>query len=180
MRKKTQTAKTPPAAADVQKEQPLAQAEEAGGKPEAEQEPGAEPVCGQEPDEEPAPPPQPGEEPDPSAEQDALAALQADCDALRKELCEARARLAAYAAGIDATMVGDAVTLATAQAGPEADEAVLAEALQTVLRRHPEWRASSGRSGGFVLGAAPQPAQRREPTGEPAHYPWNRYREARL
>ena len=155
-----------PAAADAQ---PFEPEEELPGE-----EPQGEPPAAQE---EPAPAAQPEAESEEPAQQDALAALQADNETLRQALCEARARLAAYAAGIDAAMVGDAVTLAAAQAGPDADEAALTEALQTVLGRHPEWRAAKNRrSGGFVLGADPQLAQQREAADAPARHPWNRYR----
>ena len=58
------------------------------------------------------------------------------------ELIEARAQLAAFKSGIAANAVEDAVCLAIhdAQKNGTVDENSVAEALKSVLERHPEWK----------------------------------------
>lgn len=93
---------------------------------------------------------QPGQEP-PTAEQDSENA------ALRTELLQAQGKLAAYAAGVAPGMIDDAVTLAMAEASKagEVTEAAVTKAMEAVLKRHPEWKATEGKqkTGGFKLGA---------------------------
>lgn len=76
---------------------------------------------------------------------------------LRRQLLEARGQNAAYAAGVAPGMVDDAVTLAMAEAAKagEVTEAAVAKAMEAVLKRHPEWKASGSDKpkGGFKLGA---------------------------
>lgn len=77
--------------------------------------------------------------------------------ALRTQLLNAQGRLAAYAAGVAPDMVDDAVTLAMAEAAKsgEITETSVNSAMDAVLKRHPEWKADSGkkRTGGFKIGA---------------------------
>lgn len=105
---------------------------------------------------------------------------------LQTELLEARGQLAAYAAGVDPSKVGDAVILATAEAQKEGDltEAGVTKAMDNVLKRHPEWKASgsdgkkSG-SGGFKLGADPDKAGNGKKSGGKSNgntKRWNRYK----
>ena len=105
---------------------------------------------------------------------------------LQTELLEARGQLAAYAAGVDPSKVGDAVILATAEAQKEGDltEAGVTKAMSNVLKRHPEWKASGGDgkksgSGGFKLGADPDKAGNGKKTGGKSNgntKRWNRYK----
>lgn len=105
---------------------------------------------------------------------------------LEAELLEARGQLAAYAAGVDPSKVGDAVILATAEAQKEGDltEAGVTKAMANVLKRHPEWKASgsdgkkSG-TGGFKLGADPDKASNGKKSGGKSNgntKRWNRYK----
>lgn len=105
---------------------------------------------------------------------------------LEAELLEARGQLAAYAAGVDPSKVGDAVILATAEAQKEGDltEAGVTKAMANVLKRHPEWKASgsdgkkSG-AGGFKLGADPDKSSGGKKTdGKPGGNSkrWNRFK----
>lgn len=105
---------------------------------------------------------------------------------LEAELLEARGQLAAYAAGVDPSKVGDAVILATAEAQKEGDltEAGVTKAMANVLKRHPEWKASGSdgkksNTGGFKLGADPDKAGSGKKTGDKANANskrWNRYK----
>lgn len=100
---------------------------------------------------------------------------------LASDLLAARSKLAAYAAGVAPDMIADAVTLATAEAGPGADEAAVTKAMQAVLKRHPEWKADGEKkkSGGFKLGADPDKAGGRKPGGGDAPKNakrWNRFK----
>lgn len=105
---------------------------------------------------------------------------------LQTELLEARGQLAAYAAGVDPSKVGDAVILATAEAQKEGDltEAGVTKAMANVLKRHPEWKASGGDgkksgSGGFKLGADPDKASNGKKSGGKSNgntKRWNRYK----
>lgn len=105
---------------------------------------------------------------------------------LQTELLEARGQLAAYAAGVDPSKVGDAVILATAEAQKEGDltEAGVTKAMANVLKRHPEWKASGGDgkksgSGGFKLGADPDKAGNGKKSGGKSNgntKRWNRYK----
>lgn len=90
---------------------------------------------------------------------DAPAQDQPDTDEvaeLRRQLLEARGQNAAYAAGVVPGMVDDAVTLAMAEAAKtgEVNEAAITKAMEAVLKRHPEWKASGTDKpkGGFKLG----------------------------
>lgn len=78
-------------------------------------------------------------------------------------------------------MVADAITLARAEAGPGADEAAIAAAMQRVLERHPEWKAPTAAkktTGGFQLGADPDAAAKpTAPQKDPAGAKrWNRFK----
>ena len=105
---------------------------------------------------------------------------------LEAELLEARGQLAAYAAGVDPSKVGDAVILATAEAQKEGDltEAGVTKAMANVLKRHPEWKApgSDGKksgAGGFKLGADPDKSSGGKKTdGKPGGNSkrWNRFK----
>ena len=75
----------------------------------------------------------------------------------------------------------DAITLARAEAGPGADEAAIAAAMQRVLERHPEWKAPAAAkktTGGFQLGADPDAAAKpTAPQKDPAGAKrWNRFK----
>lgn len=105
---------------------------------------------------------------------------------LEAELLEARGQLAAYAAGVDPSKVGDAVILATAEAQKEGDltEAGVTKAMANVLKRHPEWKASgsdgkkSG-AGGFKLGADPDKSSGGKKSGDKSggnSKRWNRFK----
>ena len=105
---------------------------------------------------------------------------------LQTELLEARTQLAAYAAGVDPSKVGDAVILATAEAQKEGDltEAGVTKAMANVLKRHPEWKASgsdgkkSG-AGGFKLGADPDKSSGGKKSGDKSggnSKRWNRFK----
>ena len=105
---------------------------------------------------------------------------------LEAELLEARGQLAAYAAGVDPSKVGDAVILATAEAQKEGDltEAGVTKAMANVLKRHPEWKASgsdgkkSG-AGGFKLGADPDKSSGGKKPGDKSggnSKRWNRFK----
>lgn len=105
---------------------------------------------------------------------------------LEAELLEARGQLAAYAAGVDPSKVGDAVILATAEAQKEGDltEAGVTKAMANVLKRHPEWKASgsdgkkSG-AGGFKLGADPDKSSGGKKSGNQSggnSKRWNRFK----
>ena len=105
-----------------------------------------------------------------------------EAEQLAKDLLLARSQLAAHAAGVAPNMIADAVTLATAEAGPDADEAAVTKAMQTVLKRHPEWMAADEgkkKSGGFKLGADPDKGTgTRKPGGDaPKNVKrWNRFK----
>jgi len=80
-------------------------------------------------------------------------------DALAEELLLARAENAAYKSGVRPDAVEDAVYLALRDArrdGAAADEASIAKALEGVLERHPEWKASGSKPKGFRIGAERQ------------------------
>ena len=105
---------------------------------------------------------------------------------LEAELLDARGQLAAYAAGVDPSKVGDAVILATAEAQKEGDltEAGVTKAMANVLKRHPEWKASgsdgkkSG-AGGFKLGADPDKSSGGKKSGDKSggnSKRWNRFK----
>lgn len=105
---------------------------------------------------------------------------------LEAELLEARGQLAAYAAGVDPSKVGDAVILATAEAQKEGDltEAGVTKAMANVLKRHPEWKASGSdgkksSAGGFKLGADPDKSSGGKKTGDQSggnSKRWNRFK----
>ena len=94
------------------------------------------------------------------AQEESEAPASGDSDetaALRRELLQARGRLAAYASGVAHGMIDDAVTLAMAEAAGEGEvtEASLTKAMEAVLKRHPEWKTqeNKAKTGGFRLGA---------------------------
>lgn len=132
---------TPP-----QEEQPQEQEDE-------EQEAEEEPSGGEEQEEDPQEEQPPEEQPGAPAQEPA----SDESARLRAQLLNAQGRLAAYDAGVAPAMVDDAVTLAMAEAAKtgEVTEATVASAMDAVLKRHPEWKADSGRkkTGGFKIGA---------------------------
>lgn len=84
-------------------------------------------------------------------------------EALRRELTIARAQLAAIQADVDPRAAADAVILAVyglEQEGKTPDEKSIAAALDKVLERHPEWKASK-------TPVAPEKAGAGEPQKEP-------------
>lgn len=105
---------------------------------------------------------------------------------LESELLEARSQLAAYAAGVDPSKIGDAVILATAEAQKEGDltQAGVTKAMANVLKRHPEWKASGGDgkksgAGGFKLGADPDKSSGSKKSGDKSgsnSKRWNRFK----
>lgn len=100
---------------------------------------------------------------------------------VKAALLAANCEIAAYKAGVDSAMVADAITLARAEAGPGADEAAIAAAMQRVLERHPEWKAPTAAkktTGGFRLGADPDAAAKpTAPQKDPAGAKrWNRFK----
>lgn len=101
---------------------------------------------------------------------------------LRRQLLQARGQIAAYAAGVAPAMVEDAVTLAMAEAskGGEVTESSVAKAMETVLKRHPEWKqnASDKTKGGFRLGADRDATSNTGRTGNVSQNTkrWNRFK----
>lgn len=100
---------------------------------------------------------------------------------LRSDLLQAQGKLAAYAAGVAPGMVDDAVTLAMAEAAKSGDvtEATVTKALDAVLKRHPEWKASGTDKpkGGFRLGADRDSGGSKKPSGNNNSVKrWNRFK----
>ncbi len=105
---------------------------------------------------------------------------------LQTELLEARGQLAAYAAGVDPSKLGDAVILAIAEAQKSGDttEAGVNKAMSNVLKRHPEWKPAGGDgkksgSGGFKLGVDPDKAgsgKKSDGKSNGNSKRWNRYK----
>lgn len=102
--------------------------------------------------------------------------------ALKRELLETRGQLAAYAAGVAPDMVADAVTLAMAEAAKagEVTEDAVKKAMDSVLKRHPEWKAAGTvkKTGGFKLGAdrdAAAPGKKQNNTTQNLKR-WNRFK----
>lgn len=78
--------------------------------------------------------------------------------AVNKELLLARAQIEAYKGGIAPGVAEDAVYLALREVekgGEEPDDDTMRDALQLVLKRHPEWKQEEKQKGGFKVGAAP-------------------------
>ena len=74
----------------------------------------------------------------------------------QQALMAANAKLAAIHAGMQSAMVDDAVLLAIHEAqkeGKEVDEDSISEALNAVLKRHPEWKQEDKKLGGIRVGA---------------------------
>lgn len=126
---------------------------------------------------------QPKDDPAPAATSSEGSEREAQLEA---ELLEARGQLAAYAAGVDPSKVGDAVILATAEAQKEGDltEAGVTKAMANVLKRHPEWKASGSdgkksSAGGFKLGADPDKSSGGKKSGDKSggnSKRWNRFK----
>lgn len=80
--------------------------------------------------------------------------------ALQRKIVETRAQLAAYKEGIKPEAVEDAVLLAmheVEKSGDALDEESVSEALEEVLKRHPEWKKQDdpkNSSGGFRVGVS--------------------------
>ena len=105
---------------------------------------------------------------------------------LKADLLEARSQIAAYSAGVAPEMVADAVTLATAEANAagEVTEEAVTNAMDNVLKRHPEWKTKPSvggakkTTGGFKLGADPDSAGRDKGTSAEkggGKKPWNKF-----
>ncbi len=104
-----------------------------------------------------------------------------EAEQLRKDLLTARSQLAAYAAGVAPEMIQDAVILATAEAqsSGEVTEDAVSKAMEGVLKRHPEWKASGGqKTGGFRLGADPDSSGKAKASKEDGGNKkrWNRFK----
>lgn len=78
----------------------------------------------------------------------------AELASVTQQLMLSKAQVAAIKAGVAPNQVEDAVYLAMKEATKdgEADEEDIAEALKAVLKRHPEWKNGSEKSG-IVIGA---------------------------
>ncbi|WP_050698032.1 hypothetical protein [Anaeromassilibacillus senegalensis] len=81
-----------------------------------------------------------------------------ETDAMRMELLQSRAELAAYRANVKSEAVEDAVVLAMRQVekdGDDLDDETIAEALKNILKRHPEWKKEDEKKqgSGFKVGA---------------------------
>lgn len=135
------------------------------------------------PEDEEQPKDDPAKDPAPAATGSEGSGREAQLEA---ELLEARGQLAAYAAGVDPSKVGDAVILATAEAQKEGDltEAGVTKAMANVLKRHPEWKAAGGDgkksgAGGFKLGADPDKSSGGKKSGDKSggnSKRWNRFK----
>ena len=167
------------------------QQEEKGADPTADSQPSAKPAdtADTEPPAGPDAEPGPQQDPEPPVQEEASPAPQAEGTAapdtelaqVKAALLAANCEIAAYKAGVDSAMVADAITLARAEAGPGADEAAIAAAMQRVLERHPEWKApatAKKTTGGFRLGADPDAAAKpTAPQKDPAGAKrWNRFK----
>ncbi len=79
------------------------------------------------------------------------------------DLLEAHAELAAVKSGLNPAVAEDAVLLAVHEVektGDDLDDDSVADALKTVLKRHPEWKAAKDGTGtGFRVGAGGGDAQ---------------------
>lgn len=144
-----------------------------------------DPPAGQKEEKSPDPQPDPEaaepEETPPAEQAEESPAENAELAQAKAALLAANCEIAAYKAGVDSAMVADAITLARAEAGPGADEAAIAAAMQHVLERHPEWKAPAAAkktTGGFRLGADPDAAAKpTAPQKDPAGTKrWNRFK----
>ena len=144
-----------------------------------------DPPAGQEEETSPDPQPDPEaaepEETPPAEQAEESPAENAELAQAKAALLAANCALAAYKAGVDSAMVVDAITLARAEAGQDADAAAIAAAMQHVLERHPEWKAPAAAkktTGGFQLGADPDAAAKpTAPKKDPASVKrWNRFK----
>lgn len=101
----------------------------------------------------PAQPPVAGDQAPPPTQPDNSAELAA----AQRELLTAKAQIEAIRSGIRADVAEDAVYLALREAEKDGDpdEESIADALKTVLKRHPEWKQStdSENKPGFRVGA---------------------------
>lgn len=162
---------------DTPEEETPAQEEQPQEEPAQEQEETEEQEAGETPEEEDPQKEQPQEEQPPTQEPSADESAQ-----LRQQLLQARGQIAAYAAGVAPGMVEDAVTLAMAEAAKagEVTEAAVTQAMETVLKRHPEWKAASGdkAKGGFKLGADRDSGGYKKPAGNANQNVkrWNRFK----
>ncbi len=103
-----------------------------------------------EPDD-PKDPPAADPQTDPQSESDEVAAL-------KLQLLESNARVAAYKSGVKPAAVEDAVVLAmhaVNTAGGELSEEAIQQAITAVLERHPEWNAASTPVAPVKAGAEP-------------------------
>lgn len=171
-----------------QQEQPAAEEQEvetpAEETPTQEEQPQKQPAQEQEETEEQEPEEDPQEE-DPQEQQPGASAQEQPASdesaELRRQLLQARGQIAAYAAGVAPGMVDDAVTLAMAEAARagEVTEAAVTQAMDAVLKRHPEWKNSTDKTkGGFKLGADRDSGSGRKPAGTTTQNVkrWNRFK----
>lgn len=128
-------------------------------------------------------PQQPGDtrEEAPAQPEPAEAAVDPEKAQIKADLLQARSKLAAYEAGVAPDKVADAVTLAMAQVradGADMTEGAVAAAMQDVIKRNPEWKATGGQkaAGGFRLGSDPdQPAAKKTAAAPGAKKRWNKF-----
>lgn len=122
------------------------------------------------------------EEETPAKEQKEGDSTAGQLDRITSELAEARAQLEAYRTGLsNPVIVEDAVALAMRElqkTGVEQSQEGIKEALQSVMKRHPEWSQSEENSGGIKVGAESQKSRsvpkKEEQTAEK---PWNRFKK---
>lgn len=193
MKKSEKEKQDPAPETELNAEATKPEAQDTPQKPEKQQEPAQEPDPSKEAEEvgkKPAEPSAPEEngEPDNPAEKQPDAEAPApeiggagENEQLRKELLATRSQLAAYAAGVAPEMIQDAVVLATAeaQASGEVTEEAVSKAMESVLKRHPEWKASGGqKTGGFRLGADPDASGKAKASKEDGGNKkrWNRFK----
>lgn len=156
--------------------EPEEQPREQDPQEEAVEEPAEEP--GEEdPDQDPEEDPREESEEEPAQQPPAN-----ETEQLRSQLLQAQGRLAAYAAGVNPSMVDDAVTLAMAEAAKTGTvtESSVTAAMEAVLKRHPEWKAEDGKkktAGGFKLGADRDNGGVQKKPGAPQNLKrWNRFK----
>lgn len=116
------------------------------------------------PNEDPAPAADPAEPKDPETnpEDDPPATEPVtespEVTALKMQLTEANARVAAYKSGVKSDAVEDAVVLAmhaVKTAGGEVSEEAIHQAIVSVLERHPEWNTATTPTAPVKVGAEP-------------------------
>lgn len=80
-------------------------------------------------------------------------------EAANREIMTVRAQLDAVKSGVRADVVEDAVYLAVKEAeksGEELDDEAIKDALNAVLKRHPDWKSDDKKKAGIKVGADPE------------------------